>query len=237
MLGQAIVRIWDQALGCNAELPHRCRRPLIEGRGVDLLMCASIGASLIGSTLSYVQLELNDLRAAHDKTHVVSSPLSIGLLDTSEPLSSPLPCLNLLLCHGQPWLRQLMVVQVDLTFYFIYRILELGSRTTLLALFTVSKMQAALVSAESMLCAALVQQRLEVPQRAKHQPCLAVSTGIINACVPCRSPSRRGPSSLLSGTLSVSCCCCGSPLCLGSARSGAKSWETTWCPSDGSSCR
>lgn len=52
-------------------------------------MCASIGASLIGSTLSYVQLELNDLRAAHDKTHVVSSPLltSISPLHPLPPLS------------------------------------------------------------------------------------------------------------------------------------------------------
>ena len=45
-----------------------------------------------------------------------------------------------------------LVVQVDLTFYFIYRILELGSRTTLLALFTVSNMLAALLPAESLLC-------------------------------------------------------------------------------------
>lgn len=39
------------------------------------------------------------------------------------------------------------MVQVDLTFYFIYRIFELGSRTALLALFTVSKMLGALLLA------------------------------------------------------------------------------------------
>ena len=62
-----------------------------EGQGVDLLVCASIGASLIGSTLSYVQLELNDLRAAHDKTHVVGSSLGTGLLSTPATPCSPLP--------------------------------------------------------------------------------------------------------------------------------------------------
>lgn len=109
-------------------------------------MCASIGASLIGSTLSYVQLELNDLRAAHDKTHVVSNPL-LTSISPLHPPPSPLPCLHLLLCHGLHFLSQMLVVQVDLTFYFIYRILELGSRTALLALFAVSKMLAALLVA------------------------------------------------------------------------------------------
>ena len=104
-------------------------------------MCASIGASLIGSTLSYVQLELNDLRAAHDKTHVVSCPLSTRLLNTLQGGSLPLAwtfCSALVKARAE---ANAGGVQVDLTFYFIYRILELGSRTTLLALFTVSKVQ------------------------------------------------------------------------------------------------
>ena len=60
------------------------------------------------------------------------------------------------------------MVQVDLTFYFIYRILELGSRTTLLALFTVSKFPAALLPAKFLLsyigaAAAQIATRSQAP--------------------------------------------------------------------------
>ena len=83
-------------------------------------------------------------------------------------------------------------MQVDLTFYFIYRILELGSRTSLLALFTVSNMLAALLRL-SLCCAVSVRPRLRSQQGAKHWLGPAVSTGIIHLGVMPACPAGDLP--------------------------------------------
>ena len=78
----------------------RCGRPdvfcLHHRKGFDAWLCVGIVSSLIGSTLSYFSMEMNDLRARTDTFHIL-----------------------------------------QLTSFLIYRLLEVGARTALLALFAV----------------------------------------------------------------------------------------------------
>lgn len=128
--------------------------------GLNVLLLVGVMASLIGATLAFVSLDLNDLRFAPDGTahrKIITEPRLTfgrairepGVVLASRAASSiegvaqgsrvhlrfaePVRCCC---AAGRPWWERRHLWEI--VTFFCYRITELGARITLLGLFAVS---------------------------------------------------------------------------------------------------